>query len=118
MRQTVGKCPISQMPTNPVPDSPARTQANVAPVLPLQEDSDDVSVTNSEVGSVMNHCRLKEAMHAPALSKQEFTSLSSIDAYTRVAQDDLARVIQLFLTKIQVKLDTILHGRMPVAPVT
>ena len=117
-RQTVGKCPISQMSTNPVPDSSTRTQANTTSVPPPQEDSDDVSVMNSEVESVMNHRRLKEAMRAPALSEQEFTALSSIDAYIRAAQDGLARVIQLFSKKIQVKFDTILHGHIPVAPET
>ena len=55
MQQTVGKCSISQMSTDPVPDSPTRTRANAMPVPPPQEDSDDVSVTNSEVESVMNH---------------------------------------------------------------
>ena len=55
MRQTVGKRPISQMSTDPVPDSPTRTQADAMPVSPPQEDSDDVSVTNSEVESVINH---------------------------------------------------------------
>ena len=81
MRQTVGKRPISQMSTNLVPDSSARTQADATPVSPPQEDSDDVSVTNSEVESMMNHRRLKEAMWAPAFSEQEFTALSSVDAY-------------------------------------
>uniref|UniRef100_A0A8R7THU1 Uncharacterized protein n=1 Tax=Triticum urartu TaxID=4572 RepID=A0A8R7THU1_TRIUA len=64
------KRPISQMPTNSVPNSPVRTQANVVLVSTPQEDLDDVSVTNSEVESVMNRHRLKEAMRAPALSEQ------------------------------------------------
>ena len=114
----VGKRPISQMPANPVPDSSARMRENVAPVPCPQEDSDDMSATNSEVESVMNHRLLKEAMRAPGLSKQELTVLSSTDAYIRAARDGLAGVIQLFLTKIQVKFDTILHGCMPVAPET
>ena len=59
MRQTVGKRPISQMSTNPVPDSSTRTRADATPVPPPQEDSDDVSVTNSEVESVMNRRGLK-----------------------------------------------------------
>ena len=44
----------------------------------------------------MNHRRLKEAMCASALSEQEFTALSSTDAYIRAARDGLAGVIQLF----------------------
>ena len=66
------------------------------PVPPPHEDSDDVSITNSEVESVMNHCRLKEGMHALAFSEQEFFALSSVDAYIRAARDGLAGVTQLF----------------------
>ena len=73
MRQTVGKRPVSQMSANPAPDSTARTRADAMPIPPPHEDSDDVSVMNSEVESVMNHRRLKEAMRAPAFSEQEFT---------------------------------------------
>ena len=69
------------MSANPVPDSPTRTRADAMPVPPPHEDSNDVSVTYLEVESVMNHRRLKEAMHAPAFSEQEFTALSSVDAY-------------------------------------
>ena len=53
------------------------------PDPPPHEDSDDVSVMNSEVESVMNHHRLKEAMHAPVFTEQDFTALSSVDAYIR-----------------------------------
>ena len=74
------------------------------PVPPPQEDSDDVSVTNSEVESVMNHRRLKEGMRAPAFSESEFTALSSVDAYLRAARDRLAGVIQFFSKDIQVKI--------------
>ena len=77
------------------------------PVPPPQEDSDDILVTNSEVESVMNHHRLKEAMRAPAFSEQEFAALTSVDAYFRAARDILAGVIQLFSKDIQVKIDAI-----------
>ena len=104
-RQTVGKRPVSQIATNPVPNSPIRTRANAAPVPPPQVDSDDVSVTNSEVESVMNHRCLKEAMRTPALSEQEFTALNSTDAYIRAAREGLAEIIELFSKKVQ--FDTI-----------
>ena len=77
----MGKCPISQMSTNPVSDSSSRTRADTMPVSPPQDDSDDVSVTNFEVESVMNHLRLKEVMRALAFSEQEFAAMSSVDAY-------------------------------------
>ena len=73
------------------------------PDPPPHEDSDDVSITNSEVESVMNHRRLKEATRALAFSEQEFTALSSVDAYIQDARDGLARVIHLFSKDIQVK---------------
>ena len=60
-----------------------------APPHPPHEDPDEVSVTNSEVESVMNHRRLKETLRAPAFSEQEFTALSTVDAYIRAAWDGL-----------------------------
>ena len=60
------------------------------------EDLDDVSIMNSEVESVMNHHRLKEAMRALVFIEQEFTALSSVVAYIRAARDGLAGVMQLF----------------------
>lgn len=72
------------------------------PDQPPHEDSDDVSVTNSEVESVMNHRRLKEAMCTPVFTEQEFTALSSVDAYIRAARDRLAGVTQLFSKDMQV----------------
>ena len=106
-RQTVGKRPISQMSTNLMPDSSIRTRADAMPVPPPQEDSDEVSATNSEVESVLNHCQLKEAMRALAFSEQEFVALSTVDAYFRTAQDGFAGVIHLFSKNIQVKFDAI-----------
>jgi hypothetical protein len=83
-------------------------RADAMPVPPPHEDSDDVSVMNSEVEGMMNHRRLKEAMHAPAFSDQEFAALSSVDAYIRAARDGLAGVTQLFSKDIQVRVCAIL----------
>ena len=77
------------------------------PVPPPQEDSDEVSVTNSKVESMMNRHRLKEAMCAPAFSEQEFAALSMVDAYFRAARDRLAGVILLFSKDIEVNFDEI-----------
>ena len=98
----MGKHPASQMSANPAPDTPMRTRADTVPDSPPQEDTDDVSITNSEVESVMNHRRLKEAMRAPVFTKHEFTALSSVDAYNRAARDGLAGVTQLFSKDMQV----------------
>ena len=104
----MGKCPASRMSANPAPDSSIRTIADAMMVPPPDEDSDDVFFTNSEVESVMNHHRLKEAMRAPALSEQEFTTLSSVDAYIQAARDGLAGVTQLFSKDTQVRVCTVL----------
>ena len=56
----------------------------------LQEDSDNVSVANSEVESTMNHQRRKEAMRNPSFTEGAFNALSSADAYIRAARDGLA----------------------------
>ena len=104
----MGKCPASRMSANQAPNSSARMRADAVPTPPTHEDSDDVSVMNSEVESVMNHRRLKEAMRAPTLSEQEFTALSLVDAYIRAARDGLAGVTQLFSKDIQVKVYAIL----------
>ena len=56
--------------------------------LPHQE-LDEVSVTNSEVESAMNHRHLKEALRTPALTEPEFTALSTVGAYIRAARDGL-----------------------------
>ena len=76
----------------------------VALTHPPQEDPDEVSVTNSEVESAMNHRRLKDTLHASAFSEQEFTTLSTVDAYIQAARDGLMGVTRLFSKDIQVKI--------------
>ena len=49
------------------------------------EDSGDVSVTNSEVESVVNHRRHKASLRQTMLSNQEVNALSSVDAYLGAA---------------------------------
>jgi hypothetical protein len=100
----VSKIPVSRSSANPAPGSSTRTRANTdaAPTHPPHEDSDDVSVTNSEVESVMNHRRLKETMRTPVFTEQEFTALSTVDAYIRAARDGLAGVAHLFSKDMQV----------------
>ena len=48
-------------------------------------DSDDVSVTNSEVESVMNHHHRRGTLCHTAFAEQEFNEFSSVDAYLRAA---------------------------------
>ena len=99
----MSKVPVSRS-ANPALGSSTKTRANTdaAPNHPPHEDSDDVSITNSEVESVMNHQRLKETMRAPVFTEQEFTVLGTLDAYIRAARDGLARVAHLFSKDMQV----------------
>ena len=70
-RRTVNKIPASRDTANPAPEMSTRTGAHVDVAqthLPHQE-LDEVSVTNSEVESAMNHRHLKEALRTPALTE-------------------------------------------------
>ena len=108
--RTLSGDPARHGSTSRIPALVSRVEANAGTTLegrPI-EDSDRISSTNSEVESIMNHRRLKEAMRAPAFSEQEFTALSSVDAYIRATRDGLARVTQLFSKDIQVRVCAIL----------
>ena len=80
------------MSTNPTPDpaSRARVDTGAMPDCPLSDDSDNVSVTNSEVESAMNHRRRRAAMRDPNFTEEAFNAFSSADAYIRAARDGLA----------------------------
>ena len=106
IRQTIPKIPASRAAANLVSNSSTRTGAHtgVAPSHPPHEDLDEVSITNSEVESAMNHHRLKETLRAPTFSEQELIALSTMDAYIRVARDGLTGVNRLFSKDIQVKI--------------
>ena len=69
----------------------------------LQEDSDNVLVTNSEVETMMNHRRRKEAMCNPSFTKEAFNALSSADAYIRAARDGLAGATHQLSKDMQVR---------------
>ena len=78
--------------TNPTPDPAPRTRVDTGamPDCPFPEDSDNVSFTNSEVESAMNHRRRRAAMRDPNFTEEAFNAFSSADAYIRAARDGLA----------------------------
>ena len=80
----------------------------MAPDCPFVEDSDDMSVTNSEVESVMNHRRRRAALHDLGFSKEAFKAFSSADAYIRAAWDGLARATDQHLKDMWVSVDLII----------
>ena len=114
------KIPASRAAANAVPNSSTRTRVHtgVAPSYLPQEDPDEISVTNSEVESTMNHRRLKENLHAPVFSEEEFTALNTVGAYIRAARGGLMGVSRLFSKDIQVKILCTSYIEIPVAPET
>jgi hypothetical protein len=74
----------------------------VTPDYPSAEDSDDVSVTNSEVESAMNHRRRRAALRDPGFSKEAFNPFRSADAYIRAARDGLTRATDQHLKDMRV----------------
>lgn len=99
--------PASRASTSQVPDTALRMGADtgVAPDCPPAEDSDDMSVTNSEVES---HRRRRAALRDPSFSKEAFNAFSSADAYIRAARDGLARATDQHLKDMQVSVDLII----------
>ena len=69
---------------------------------PPAEDSDDVSVTNSEVESVMNHRCSRAILQDPGFLEESFNAFSSADAYIRAARDGINRATKQHLKDVQV----------------
>lgn len=73
---------------DPKPRSPV--VAGFTPEVPAEdqhpEDLGGVSVTNSEVKSMMNHRRHKASLWHSVFSNQEFNALSSVDVYLGAAR--------------------------------
>ena len=102
--------PAVRASTSQVPNPSLRTGADtgVAPNSPSTEDSDDMSVTNSEVESAMNHHRRRAALRDPGFSKEAFDAFSSANAYIRAARDGLARATDQHLKDMRVSVDLII----------
>ena len=78
--------------------------AGATPDCPPAEDSDDVSVTNSEVESAMNHRHHRAILQDPSISEESFNAFSSADAYIRAARDGINRATKQHLKDVQVNL--------------
>ena len=90
--------------TSQVPDPALRTGADtgVAPNRPSTQDSADMSVTNSEVESPMNHRRRRAVLRDACFSPEAFDAFNSGDAYLCAAQNGLARAMEQYVKDIQV----------------
>ena len=98
--------PAGRASTNQVPDPASRAgaDAGVPPDCPPSEDSDNVSVTNSEVESFMNHWQQRATLCNPSFTKEAFNDFSSADAYIRAARDGLARATDQYLKDMRVSM--------------
>ena len=98
--------PADHTPNSQVPDPAVKTGADtgVTPDCPLAEDSDDVSVTNSEVESAVNHRRWRALLRDPSFTKEAFNAFRLADAYIRAARDGLNRAIDQHLKDMRVSL--------------
>ena len=76
--------PANRASTSRISDPVSRTEANteVTPNCPHTEDSDRMSVTNSEVDCAMNDRRQRAALRDPGFSEEAFNAFNSGDAYT------------------------------------
>ena len=100
--------PASYTPNSrdPAPAPAEETGADMGVTLdcPSAEGSEDMSVTNSEVESAMNHPRRRAVLRDPRFSKEMFNAFSSADAYIRAARDGLNRATEQHLKDVQVSL--------------
>ena len=96
--------PAGHVPNNQGPDHAVKTRADagVTPDYPPAEDSEDVSVTNSEVESAMNHRRRRATLRDPDFTKESFNAFSSADAYIRAARDGFNRATKQHLKDVRV----------------
>ena len=106
MCRTMSGGPAGHTPHSRDPDPAVKTKAGmgVTPDCPPAEDSDDVSVSNSDVESAMNHRRRRAVLRDPNFSEEAFNAFSSADAYIRAARDGLNRATNQHLKDVQVSL--------------
>ena len=91
----------------------------MTPDCPSAEGSEDMSVTNLEVESAMNHRRRRAVLRDPGFTKEAFDAFSSADAYIRAARDGLRRATNQYLADVRVSfLCPKKDDHMPVAPET
>ena len=83
--------PASYTPNSrdPAPAEEMRADMGVISDCPSAEGLENMSVTNSEVESAMNHRRRRAVLRDPRFSKEAFSAFSSADAYIRAARDGL-----------------------------
>ena len=112
--------PAGHASTIQILDPVSRTEADagLTPDCPSAKDSDDVSVTNSEVENAMNHRRRQAALRDLGFSEEAFNAFTSADAYIRAARDGLTRATDQYLKDMGVHICTNRIIYIPLAPET
>ena len=95
--------PASRASTSRIPVSRTEANTEVTPNCPRTEDSDRMSVTNSEVESAMNHRRPRTILRDACFSQEALDAFNSGDAYIRAAQNGLARATEQYVKDIRVR---------------
>ena len=89
---------------DPAPAEDTGADMGVTLDCPSAEGSEDMSVTNSEVESAMNHRCRGAVLRDPRFSKEVFSAFSAADAYIWAARDGLNRATEQHLKDVQVSL--------------
>ena len=80
------------------------------PDCPSAEGSEDMSVTNSEVESAMNHRCCRAILRDPKFSGKAFNAFNSADAYIRAARDGVRKATKQHLTDVHVSFFFVRKG--------
>ena len=98
--------PGSNTPSSQDPAPAERTGADmgVTTDCPSAEGSENMSVTNSEVESAMNHRRRRAVLQDPGFLEESFNAFNSADAYILAARDGINRATKHILKDVQVNL--------------
>ena len=93
VHRTMSEGPASRTPSARVLDLVGETGVDMGtmPDCPSAEGSENMSVTNSEVGSAMNHRRCRAILRDPGFSEEAFNAFSSADAYIQAARNGLSK---------------------------
>ena len=86
----------------PRPGPEAEADTRRASGVPLTEDADGLSATNSEVESAMNHRRRRTVLRDACFSPEALDAFNTGDAYLRAAQNCLARATEQYAKDIRV----------------
>ena len=87
----------------PGPDTEAEANMRHTLDTPSTEDADNISATNSEVESAMNHRHRRAILRDPNFSEEAFNAFKSGDAYIRAAKGGLARATDHYVKDIRVR---------------